>query len=199
MTYDPSPEFIERGDKLFSMLSMNLEEVIASDTIEDGVPVIRHFTISPIVSDWKNEVDELNEIEVWANTFFEKWIQKERKDGRLLVRENWRTHHDYEEYRIMNMTYRYLFPFDNMFFQVRMNSTLCFNASHTHRDSHIGCLEIVLHSWIHPTDKELIVTPWGELPIPSGLMEVPEDDWTPIPTRYDDAYYGYCSINCGCR
>jgi len=126
---------------------------------------------------------------------FKLWAEKER--GRMLMKENWRTHHDYECYWVMNTIYRYMFRYGLTVFQIRMHATFCQNTTHCHASPfhpiHRGTerlitshceFELSLYGCI---DKEQLVTPWDILPI---TEELPKDDWNPPWSRYEDTKYG---------
>jgi hypothetical protein len=183
-----------RHEKNFQLLIMHLTEILQTYPNHEGVPMLPHIRISTV----HESLDEaLEDNLIYVHCAFKVWAEREVEEGRLLLRENWRTHHNYESYWIMHTIYRYLFPHDGDFYQVRISPTSCQDTTHQHAIpfySRSGAphqmttmtaeFELSLYGW---ADEGQMRTPWETLPL---SIELPESDWNPPWSRYEDTKYG---------
>ena len=111
----------EHHERHFQLLVTNIDEMLNTQPNKDGRPVLQHIRMSAVEESLEGVLETiLEEDPFMIQNAFKLWAEKER--GRMLMKENWRTHHDYECYWVMNTIYRYMFRYGLTVFQIRMHA-----------------------------------------------------------------------------
>ena len=108
---------IEKGDKLFDYMIHNFESMFDGEKI-------KHFAIVDGIKGSGNEVIDVDEFTKAHNTDIQKvlilWIKKEYEEGRLFIRENWKSIRDSYNPSFMYLGYKKMFQFRNSYTQIRV-------------------------------------------------------------------------------